>query len=128
MTILLDTVTFLWLIDGSPRLSSTATKLVKDKSNIVYLSAASGWEIAIKASRGKLELAQPAWQLVPSQRELHGVESLPMDEEAALHAAKLPDLHRDPFDRMLVSQAILNGLILLTPDPLISCYPVRTLW
>lgn len=128
MTILLDTVTFLWLIDGSPRLSSTATKLVKDKSNIVYLSAASGWEIAIKAYRGKLELAQPAWQLVPSQRELHGVESLPMDEEAALHAAKLPDLHRDPFDRMLVSQAILNGLTLLTPDPLISCYPVRTLW
>jgi len=126
--ILLDTVTFLSLVEGSPQLSSTGTQLVEDISNVVYLSAASGWEIATKSVRGKLKLAQPAWRLVPKQRELHGFESLPINEEAALHAARLPHLHRDPFDRMLVSQAILNGLTLLTPGPLITSYAVKTLW
>ena len=128
MKILLDTVTFLWLVEGSPRLSSTAVELVEDSANVVFLSAASAWEIAIKSALGKLKLAQPAWQLVPNQRELHGFESLPIDEEAALHAGRLPNLHRDPFDRILVSQAILHGLTLLTPDPLITSYAARTRW
>ena len=65
---------------------------------------------------------------MPAQRVAHGIEPLPVDEEAALHVAKLPDLHRDPFDRMLVAQALVGGLVLLTPDDPIHQYPVRTLW
>ena len=65
---------------------------------------------------------------MPAQRAAHGIEALPVDEEAALHVGKLPDLHRDPFDRMLVAQAIVGGLVLVTPDGPIWQYPVRTLW
>ena len=65
---------------------------------------------------------------MPAQRAAHGIEPLPVDEEAALHVAKLPDLHRDPFDRMLVAQALVGGLVLLTPDDPIRRYPVRALW
>jgi PIN domain nuclease of toxin-antitoxin system len=94
----------------------------------VYLSAISAWEIAIKNALGKLPLPRPAATFVPQERERHRVEALPLTEEAVLVVARLPDLHRDPFDRMLVCQAIMGGLTLLTPDPLISQYPVPTLW
>jgi PIN domain nuclease of toxin-antitoxin system len=65
---------------------------------------------------------------VPRQRTAHGIEPLPVDEESALHVAKLPDLHRDPFDRLLVAQALVGGLVVLTPYDPIREYPVRTLW
>jgi PIN domain nuclease of toxin-antitoxin system len=65
---------------------------------------------------------------VPAQRAAHGIEPFAIDEEAALHVAKLPDLHRDPFDRLLVAQALVGGLVVLTPDDSIREYPVRTLW
>ena len=61
-------------------------------------------------------------------RDAHGIASLPIDEETALHLSRLPDLHRDPFDRLLVSQAIVHGLTIVTPDPLVAQYPARTLW
>ncbi len=65
---------------------------------------------------------------MPVQRKAHGIEPLPIDEEAALHVARLPNLHRDPFDRMLVAQAVLHGLVVMTPDDAIRQYAVRTLW
>ena len=128
MKLLLDTCTFLWLITDAPELSHTARERFANPANEVYLSAASAWEIGIKWRRGRLPLPQAATAFVPDQREGHGIVELPIDEESALHVTRLPDLHRDPFDRMLVSQAIVHGLVLLTPDPLIAQYPARTLW
>ncbi len=128
MKLLLDTCTFLWVIQGASPLSKRAADLFRAPDNEVYLSAASAWEIAVKHALGRLPLPEPPERFVPAMREAHGVAPLPIDEEAALHVSKLPALHRDPFDRVLVSQAIVHGLTLLTPDPLITQYPARTLW
>lgn len=128
MRLLLDTCTFLWILGGAKELSSAAREAFADPSNEVFLSAASAWEIAVKHRLGKLPLPAAPGEFVPAQRTAHGIETLPVDEEAALHVAKLPDLHRDPFDRMLVAQALLGGLVVLTPDESIGGYPVRTLW
>ena len=128
MRLLLDTCTFLWVITDTPDLSATARARFTDPANEVFLSAASAWEIGIKWRRGRLPLPQPATSFVADQREAHGISALGIDEESALHVTRLPDLHRDPFDRMLVSQAIVHGLVLLTPDPLVTQYPARTLW
>jgi PIN domain nuclease of toxin-antitoxin system len=126
--LLLDTCTFLWLITDAPELSPTVRARVVDASNEVFLSAVSAWEIAVKWRRSRLRLAEPPERLVPAQRSAHGVSELPLEEEAALHVARLPDLHQDPFDRMLVSQAIVHGLVIATPDALVSQYPARTIW
>ena len=128
MRLLLDTCTFLWIVGGSSELSSRARTAFADPANETFLSSASAWEIAVKHRLGRLPLPAPPDEFVPLQRAAHGIEPLPVDEEAALHVAKLPDLHRDPFDRLLVAQAIVGGLVLLTPDDDIRKYPARTLW
>ena len=128
MRLLLDTCTFLWIVGGSKELSSRAREAFADPANEAFLSAASAWEVAVKYRLGKLPLPAPPEEFVPAQRAAHGIETLPVDEESALHVAKLPDLHRDPFDRMLVAQAIVGGLVLLTPDDDIRKYPARTFW
>lgn len=128
MRLLLDTCTFLWLAAGSPALSSRCRELFADPDNEVYLSAVSAWEIALKHSLGRLPLPESPERFVPDQRLRHGIDTLPVEEEAALHVARLPLLHRDPFDRMLVSQAIVHGMAILGPDPLVTQYPVRALW
>ena len=128
MRILLDSCTFLWIATDSPDLSPEARRRFQDPDNEVLLSAASEWEIAVKHALGRIPLPRPPESLIPELRKKHGIDPLPVDEESALHLSKLPDLHKDPFDRMLVCQAIVNGLVILTPDPLISRYPVRTAW
>jgi PIN domain nuclease of toxin-antitoxin system len=126
--LLLDTCTFLWVIGGSDQLSPRAREAFTDPANDVFLSAASAWEIAVKHRLGRLPLPESPARFVPAQRAAHGIEPLPIDEEAALHVAKLPDRHRDPFDRMLVAQALVGGFTLLTPDDAIRKYRARTLW
>jgi PIN domain nuclease of toxin-antitoxin system len=121
--LLLDTCTFLWLAGGGS-LSERAAAAVREPSNDVFLSAVSVWEIAT----GKLPLPEPPGQLVPTERRLRGVVALAFDEESALQVTRLPALHRDPFERMLISQAIALGLAIVTPDPLIAQYPVRIIW
>jgi PIN domain nuclease of toxin-antitoxin system len=128
MRLLLDTCTFLWIVTGDDSLSATAHDLFVGPENDVFLSAVSAWEIAIKHRLGKLPLPRPPSVFVPEERKRHRIEALPLDETAALASAKLPELHKDPFDRMLVCQAIMGGLTLLTPDPLVTQYPVPTLW
>jgi len=128
MSILLDTCTFLWLIADAEQLSKTARKLFKDPDNEVYLSAVSTWEIVVKHVLGRLPLPHSPEQFIPEQRKSHGIDLLPLDEPATFHLLRLPPLHRDPFDRMLICQAIEKGLVILTPDPLITRYPVRTAW
>jgi PIN domain nuclease of toxin-antitoxin system len=128
MQLLLDTVTFLWLVAGSPRLSEAAVDAVLDPAHDVFLSAVSGWEIAVKHALGKLALPDRPERWVPAQRDAHGIEPLPLEEDAPLTVHKLPALHRDPFDRMLVCQALAHGLVLVTPDEQVRAYPARTLW
>jgi PIN domain nuclease of toxin-antitoxin system len=126
--LLLDTCTFLWIVSGAPDLSPTARELFVDPDNDVYLSAVSVWEIALKHAAGRLPLPEAPGRFVPAQRRRHGIDALGLDEESAVHVGRLPPLHRDPFDRMLVCQAIVHGLVMLGPDPLISQYPIRQAW
>lgn len=128
MKVLLDTSTFLWIVLGAPQLSKSAGTLFADPDNHVYMSTVSAWEIAIKYSLGRLPLPEAPERFVPAQRQAHGIDSLPLDEQSALHLTRLPPLHSDPFDRMLICQAIVGGMVLLTPDELIYQYPVRVLW
>ena len=127
MKLLLDTCTFLWLAGGDS-LSAPAAASIQDPSNEVFLSAVSAWEIASKFRAGRLPLPEPPDRLIPIERGLRGVLPLAFDEESALQVLRLPPLHRDPFDRMLISQAISGGLAIVSPDPLIAQYPVRVIW
>lgn len=128
MRLLLDTCAFLWIIGDAQELSAAARQAFADPGNEVFLSAASAWEIAVKNRLGRLPLPEPPDRFVPRSREAHGIASLDIAEEAALHVARLPDLHRDPFDRILVAQALLGGLVLVTPDEALRQYAVPALW
>ena len=128
MKLLLDTCTFLWLVTDDDALSLKSRKLFTDPTNDVFLSAVSDWEIMLKYSLGKLPLRTPPEQFLSTQRSRHNIETLPLGEEATVHLPKLPPLHKDPFDRMLICQAIQHELTILTPDPLITQYAIRTVW
>ena len=128
MRLLLDTCTFLWIAAGSNELSDRASAAYADPANEVFLSAVSAWEIAIKNALGKLPLPEAPVRYIPAVRSRHGISPLALDEEAALQLPKLPGLHRDPFDRMLVCQALASGFTILTPDREISAYPVKVAW
>lgn len=128
MRLLLDTCAFLWLIRGRAEASARARALFADPANEVYLSAVSAWEIAVKHRLGKLPLGDIPARYVPHERARHGIAPLPLAEADVLLLDKLPDHHADPFDRMLVCQAIAQQMTILTPDPLIARYPVLTNW
>lgn len=126
MKLLVDTCVFLWLITGERKLSMRVSSSLPTAE--LWLSAASVWEIAVKFSKGSLRLPIAPDRLIPAARDRYGISALSIDEESALHVVKLPALHADPFDRMLVSQAIVHGLTIVTPDPLVTQYPARTMW
>lgn len=128
MKLLLDTCTFLWITTESRRLSESAAAILIDRNNESYLSTASAWEIAIKHASGRLPLPERPDIFVPRLREASGIATLDVSEESALLAGRLPALHSDPFDRMLVAQAIVHGMTILTPDPEIHQYAARVLW
>jgi PIN domain nuclease of toxin-antitoxin system len=128
VNLLLDTVTFLWILEDAGSLSPVARAVLQDPDNLVYLSAASVWEIAVKHRLGKLALPQAPQHLIPEQRKRRGIESLAISESATLRLHQLPDLHKDPFDRILACQAIEHEMTIVTPDALLQAYPVRTLW
>lgn len=127
MRLLLDTCTFLWLTGGGA-LSGPAAAAIRIPANDVLLSAISVWEIALKYQRGRLHLPESPERLIPARRGTRGIVPLEFDEASALQSLKLPPLHRDPFDRMLIAQAIAHGLAIVTPDPAIAQYPVRVIW
>lgn len=128
MKLLLDTVTFLWLVAEPDQLSAAVREACVDPAADVYLSAVSAWEIAVKHALGRLPLPEAPERFVPRERDRHGIESLALDEDSTLQLTRLPALHRDPFDRMLISQSITHGLVLATSDVEIARYPIRTLW
>ncbi len=127
MRLLLDTHVFLWYITADPRLPATFQAAIQDPANEVYLSAASVWEAVIKHALGKLPVPGPPADYLPQQRDLHGIASLPVEEGAMPHLAALPPLHRDPFDRLLIAQALQNGLTVATVDPALAAYPAPLL-
>ena len=128
MKLLLDTCAFLWIDTGSPELTPRVRETFSDPANDIFLSAVSAWEIAIKHALGKLPLPVDPERFVTERRAAYHLDTLPLDEESALYSARLPDLHRDPFDRALIGQAVVHGLTLLTPDQRITQYAVRTIW
>lgn len=125
---LLDTCSFLWLVAGDDKLSVRARDIIRQPENDIFLSSISAWEIIVKHQAGKLPLPQKPDVFISQQREAHGVSNLALAESHVVTLSKLPGFHRDPFDRMLVCQAIAEGLTILTPDEAVTQYPVRTLW
>lgn len=113
---------------GDARVPAATAALLTAAETRTYLSAACAWEISIKIGLGRLRFPERPEVFVPEARERLGIHPLPIDEIDALQVGKLPRLHRDPFDRMLVAQAIVKGWPIATPDPLIQAYPCRTLW
>ena len=128
MKALLDTHTFLWWITDDPRLSVEARKIIAEGENELYLSAASGLEIAIKAGLGRLVLPDDPGIFIPEQMAQNAILPLPIRMRHVLHVSHLPDHHRDPFDRLLVAQAQLEDMPILSSDPQIARYPVRIIW
>lgn len=126
--LLLDSCTFLWMVRTPGDLSDAARHAVVDPSRPLFLSVVSQWELLVKALAGRLPLPDDLALYVQRERQRHGIACLPLEEEVLRHLGKLPDHHRDPFDRMLIAQAIEHGLALVTPDPQIHRYPVRLLW
>lgn len=125
MKVLLDTHVFLWWISNNPRLGKEARNVISNIDNQLFLSAASGWEIAIKTGPGKLEVADDISSFMFEQMRLNALDELPVLISHALHAASLPNLHRDPFDRLLIAQAQLERLPILTGDEKFSAYSVE---
>lgn len=128
MKALLDTHVFLWWITDDQRLSSRVREIIADSTSEILFSAASGWEIAIKARLGRSQLPDDPEIFIPEQLELNAIEALPVQMGHALHVYQLPSHHRDPFDRLLIAQAQLEKLPILTADSQISRYPVEVIW
>ncbi len=128
MNLLLDTHVFLWWILDDDRLSASARASIQDPAQRVFFSVASGWEIAIKARLGKIKLPKDLDAFVAEQLATNVFEVLPILLSHALYVHKLPNHHRDPFDRMLVAQALETQMTLLTNDKAIRRYRVKTRW
>ncbi|WP_354635107.1 type II toxin-antitoxin system VapC family toxin [Planktothricoides raciborskii] len=127
MRLLLDTHIFIWLIEGNPNLSQAAREAIEDESNTLHLSIVSLWEITIKTSLGKLDLAIPLEQIVINFILPSGIQIIPIHLPHLLILQKLPFHHRDPFDRLLIAQAKSEGLTLVSEDGTFEQYEVKIL-
>lgn len=128
MRLLLDTHAFLWWYDGNRRMSMPARRAVDDESNEVLVSAATAWEITTKHRLGKLPGADPIASDIPGAIAAQGFQELPITVQEAARAGALPGPHRDPFDRMLIAQALSLDLVVISNDAAFDRYPVRRLW
>lgn len=128
MRYLLDTHTFLWWALNDPQLSPSCRNIISDPTNTIYFSAASAWEIAIKSQIGKLPLPESPVIYIPAKLRHNGFTPLPISVDHSVHTFNLPLHHRDPFDRILVAQSVIENLPILTADALIALYGVRTIW
>jgi PIN domain nuclease of toxin-antitoxin system len=128
MKLLLDTHALLWFLSGSDRLSATARTAIEDVANERLFSVAGAWEIAIKASLGKLDLSVPFEVLVPGELRANAIELLPIRPAHLVGLMALPFHHRDPFDRMYVAQAEAEGAAVVSADPALDAYGIQRLW
>jgi PIN domain nuclease of toxin-antitoxin system len=128
MRYLLDTCTFLWLLTDAPSLSPRAREIGAHGGVPVSVSVVSTWEILVKHNLGKMPLPQGPSEFLKTALDEFGYDILPLSLQATLHVSKLPDHHCDPFDRMLICQAMTEGMTIVTPDVEIQRYPVLTVW
>ena len=128
MNLLLDTHVFLWWHSDRTKLSPKVVRLCEDTTNNLYLSSASVWEIQIKLQIGKLKLTKSLNQIIDLEGHENGIEVLPISLSHIYALDQLPSHHRDPFDRILIAQARVEALTLITQDSLITQYPVQSLW
>ena len=127
MKLLLDTHVLLWAATSPERLTANARAAIEDGETDIFVSAVTAWEIAIKQSLGKLELARPAELWFPEVLDRSGFQCLSVDRDAALRVRALPWHHRDPFDRLLVAHALAQGCTIVTRDPVFASYGVAVL-
>ena len=128
MNILLDTHAFLWFIAGDKRLSSKAREAIESEDNLIHVSVASLWEIAIKCSLGRLTLAGPFDEWIPRLLEHNGFDVLPINLDHLSKTVSLPFEHRDPFDRILVAQCLVDDLTMVSRDSVFESYGVKRIW
>lgn len=128
MRLLLDTHTFLWFITDNPQLSSTAKTLIETPDNDRVLSMGSVWEMAIKLSLGKLTITQPFDIFLSHQLEINGIELLHIELAHITAILNLPLHHRDPFDRLIIAQSLVEQIPLLSADSTFDHYPIQRLW
>lgn len=128
MKFLLDTHSFLWFVEGDTKLSATARTLIEEPTNQPFLSIGSIWEIAIKISIGKLELTQPIEKHIPYHMQTNGIMLLDIDIAHTVIVATLPYHHRDPFDRLLIAQAMHEQIPIVSIDTAFDSYDVNRLW
>jgi PIN domain nuclease of toxin-antitoxin system len=123
MKLLLDTHIFLWLIDDDKRLSAQYRQAIQNPNNEKFLSVVSIWECVIKYQIGKLDFSSSPETYLPKERRKHLIKTLTVDENSIAQLIKLPLLHKDPFDRLIMAQALQHNLIIMTEDKLILAYP-----
>lgn len=128
MTLLLDTHTFLWFCQGDPALSATAKALLEDPLNRKLVSVACCWEVSIKAGLGKLNLGEPCATYLPNALAASGFELFAISLDHVLAAGPLPLHHRDPFDRLIVAQALVEGIPVVGNDVAFDPYGITRLW
>jgi PIN domain nuclease of toxin-antitoxin system len=128
MKLLLDTQVFLWLVQSPEKVSKKPFESCNDPSNLLLFSLVSVWELQIKSQLGKLAFNMPLREMVEEQQRLNGIQILPIRLEHILNLNALPDYHKDPFDRLLIAQAIQEELTLISSDSQFENYPVHLLW
>jgi len=128
MNALLDTYVLLWWITDDLRLPAYVKSIIAENKNELFFSAAGCWEIAIKYRLGKIKLPQKPDIFIIDQLSKNAIQNIPIHASHALYECNLPNLHRDPFDRMLVSQSRIEKMPIITGDPLIKQYKVSVIW
>ena len=127
MKLLLDSHTFLWWNNEPDKLSPRVLEMCKDSENALFVSVASIWELQIKFQLGKLRLYKPLAEIIRQEQE-NGIEILSVEAPHVFALDSLPNHHKDPFDRLLVAQALVEGAVLVSADPLVKQYPVKVEW
>ncbi len=128
MRAILDTHTFLWWNTDDPQLSEVARRFISDGENDLFLSAASTWEIAIKSAKGRLVLPENPGEYIANRMAIYRIQPLPIQISHTLRTYDLPDIHQDPFDRLLIAQSQMEDLPILTADTTIARYEVSIIW
>jgi len=127
MRVLLDAHVFVWWVGDHPRLSDRAREIIAHGATEIYVSSVSVWELLVKAQLGRVEMPEPA-RFIPAQLVANGFEALPLHLHHVLALERLPAVHRDPFDRMLVAQATVEGMAFVSADRALAGYPVELIW
>jgi PIN domain nuclease of toxin-antitoxin system len=128
MNLVLDTCVLIWLTQEPDKLSLAARSAINDTSNMLWFSHASAWEIHLKHHAGKLSLPEPPRLWIPQQLDLWKIREQSISLAAIHRSSDLPDIHRDPFDRMLIAQALEAGMKLVSPDEFFPDYGVEVVW